>query len=145
ESKRELRTVARRHGWNLDGLEIFELIPPELSLDPQNQQTLVHASELELGETVRMVLAEAERLKPHRVVFDSLSEIRLLSQGSLRYRRQALALKNFFLLHNATVLLLDDLSVNADDLNLHSLAHAIIRLEQLAPIYGAERRRIQVV
>lgn len=145
ESKRELLTVAARHGWDLSGLEIYELIPPELSLDPNNQQTLIHSSELELGETVRMVLAEAERVKPTRVVFDSLSEIRLLSQGSLRYRRQVLALKNFFLLQNATVLLLDDLAAGPDDLNLHSLAHAIIRLEQLAPIYGAERRRVRVI
>jgi circadian clock protein KaiC len=145
ESKRELRTVALRHGWNLDELDIFELIPPELSLDPRHQQTLVHSSELELGETVQMVLAEAERVKPDRVVFDSVSEIRLLSQGSLRYRRQVLALKNFFLLHNATTLLLDDMAAAPDDLNLHSLAHAIIRLEQLAPAYGAERRRLQVV
>jgi len=145
ESKRELLAVAERHGWDLSGLEIYELIPPELSLDPSNQQTLIHSSELELGETVRMVLAEAERVKPTRVVFDSLSEIRLLSQGSLRYRRQVLALKNFFLLHNTTVLLLDDLAAGPDDLNLHSLAHAIIRLEQLAPIYGVERRRVRVI
>lgn len=145
ESKRELQAVAERHGWDLSGLEIYELIPPELSLDPQNQQTLIHASELELGETVRMVMAEAERVKPSRVVFDSLSEIRLLSQGSLRYRRQVLALKNFFLLHRATVLLLDDLAAGPDDFNLQSLAHAIIRLEQLAPTYGAERRRIRVI
>lgn len=145
ESKRELYSVAERHGWSLDGLDIYELVPPELSLDPKQQQTLFHSSDVELGETVRMVLAEAERVSPMRVVFDSLSEIRLLSQGSLRYRRQVLALKNFFLLHNATVLLLDDLTAVPDDLNLHSVAHAIIRLEQLAPIYGAERRRMQVV
>jgi circadian clock protein KaiC len=100
ESKRELSSVAERHGWSLDGLDIYELVPPELSLDPKQQQTLFHSSDIELGETVRMVLAEAERVKPARVVFDSLSEIRLLSQGSLRYRRQVLALKNFFLLHN---------------------------------------------
>lgn len=145
ESKRELTGVVAQHGWSLDGLDVFELVPPELSLDPKQQQTLFHASEVELGETVRMVLDEAARVRPTRVVFDSLSEVRLLSQGSLRYRRQVLALKNFFLLHNATVLLLDDMTAGADDLDLHSLAHAIIRLEQLAPSYGAERRRLQVV
>lgn len=145
ESRRELHTVALRHGWDLGGMDIFELIPPELSLDPRHQQTLIHSSELELGETVQMVLAEVERVRPDRVVFDSVSEIRLLSQGSLRYRRQVLALKNFFLLHNATTLLLDDMAAAPDDLNLHSLAHAIIRLDQLAPVYGAERRRLQVV
>jgi circadian clock protein KaiC len=145
ESRRELLSVADRHGWSLDGLEIYELVPPELSLDPKQQQSLVYTSDLELGETVHMVLAEVERVRPARVVFDSLSEIRLLSQGSLRYRRQVLALKHFFLLHNATVLLLDDLTGREDDLNLHSLSHAIIRLEQLAPAYGAERRRMRVI
>src|SRR4051794_40703905 len=145
ESKRELLSVADRHGWSLDGLEIYELVPPELSLDPKQQQSLVYASDLELGETVNRVLAEVERVRPSRVVFDSLSEIRLLSQGSLRYRRQVLALKHFFLLHNATVLLLDDLTAHEDDLNLHSLSHAIIHLEQLAPTYGAERQRIRVI
>lgn len=95
ESKRELRSVAFKHGFDLTGIEIFELIPPELSLDAQHRQTLVHSSDLELGETVEMVLAEVDRLKPDRVVFDSLSEIRLLSQGTLRYRRQVLALKSF--------------------------------------------------
>ena len=80
-----------------------------------------------------MALAEVERVKPERVVFDSLSEIRLLSQGSLRYRRQVLALKSFFLLHDITVLMLDDLTSEQDDLNLHSISHAVIRLEQLAP------------
>jgi circadian clock protein KaiC len=92
-----------------------------------------------------MVLAEVERVRPSRVAFDSLSEIRLLSQGSLRYRRQVLALKHYFLVHNATVLLLDDLTAHEDDLNLHSLSHAIIHLEQLAPAYGTERRRIRVI
>ena len=145
ESKRELLSVAERHGWSLDDLNIYELIPPELSLDPKQQQSLVHTSNLELGETVQMALAEVERVKPTRVVFDSLSEIRLLSQGSLRYRRQVLALKSFFLLNNATVLMLDDLTSEQDDLNLHSISHAVIRLEQLAPLYGSERRRIRVI
>jgi circadian clock protein KaiC len=145
ESKRELLSVAQRHGWSLNGIEIYELVPPELSLDPKQQQTLVHSSDLELGETVRMALEEIERVKPSRVVFDSLSEIRLLSQGSLRYRRQVLALKSFFLLNNATVLMLDDLTSEQDDLNLHSISHAVIRLEQLAPVYGAEKRRIRVI
>ena len=145
ESKRELLSVAARHGWSLDGIDIYELVPPELSLDPKQLQTLVHASDLELGETVRMALEEIERVKPARVVFDSLSEIRLLSQGSLRYRRQVLALKSFFLLNNATVLMLDDLTSEQDDLNLHSISHAVIRLEQLAPVYGAEKRRLRVI
>ena len=130
---------------SLDGIEILELVPPELSLDPSQLQTLVHSSDLELGETVQSALAEIERIKPDRVVFDSLSEIRLLSQGSLRYRRQVLALKSFFLLNNATVLLLDDLTAEHDDLNLHSISHGVIRLEQLSPVYGGERRRLRVI
>lgn len=145
ESKRELLNVAEQHGWNLDGIDIFELVPPELSLDAEQHQSLLHTSELELGETVRVALAEVERVKPTRIVFDSLSEIRLLSQGSVRYRRQVLALKSYFLLHDATVMMLDDLTAEQDDLNLHSLAHAVIRLEQLAPFYGAERRRLRVI
>jgi circadian clock protein KaiC len=145
ESKRELLSVAERHGWSLDGLDIYELVPPELSLDSEQQQSLIHASDLELGETVRMALAEIERVNPVRVVFDSLSEIRLLSQGSLRYRRQVLALKSYFLLNDATVLMLDDLSSEEDDLNLHSISHAVLRLEQVTPSYGAGRRRLHVI
>ncbi|MEI9411809.1 ATPase domain-containing protein [Mesorhizobium salmacidum] len=145
ESRRELLSVAIRHGWDLNGIEILELVPPELSLDPSQLQTLVHSSDLELGETVQSALAEIERIKPDRVVFDSLSEIRLLSQGSLRYRRQVLALKSFFLLNNATVLLLDDLTAEHDDLNLHSISHGVIRMEQLSPTYGGERRRLRVI
>lgn len=145
ESKRELLAVAEHHGWSLDGIDIYELVPPELSFDPRQQQSLVYSSDLELGETVHMVMAEVERVKPQRLVFDSLSEIRLLSQGALRYRRQVLALKNFFLLHDVTALVLDDLTYEQDDLNLHSVSHAVIRLDQLAPLYGSERRRIRAV
>lgn len=145
ESKRELLSVAQRHRWSLDGIEIYELVPPELSLDPKQLQSLVYTSDLELGETVGMALAEIERVRPNRVVFDSLSEIRILSQGSLRYRRQVLALKSYFLLNNATVLMLDDLSGEQDDLNLHSISHAVIRLEQNTADYGASRRRLQVI
>ncbi|HET9394968.1 MAG TPA: ATPase domain-containing protein, partial [Nitrospiraceae bacterium] len=137
--------VATRHGWDLNGVEVLELVPPELSLDPSQLQTLVHSSDLELGETIKSALAEIDRMRPDRVVFDSLSEIRLLSQGSLRYRRQVLALKSFFLLNNVTVLLLDDLTAEHDDLNLHSLSHAVIRMEQLSPVYGGERRRLRVI
>jgi circadian clock protein KaiC len=145
ESKRELNAVAAQHGWSLAGIHIYELVPPELSLDPNQQQSLLYTSDLELGETVRMALAEIERVRPTRVVFDSLSEIRLLSQGSLRYRRQVLALKSYFLLNDATVLMLDDLTSEQDDLNLHSISHAVIRLEQVTPSYGAEQRRLKVL
>lgn len=145
ETKAELYAVAASHGWRFDGVEIFELFPPELTLDPNAHQTVLYSSELELGETVRMVMAEVERVKPKRLVFDSLSDIRLLSQGSLRFRRQVLALKHFFLKMGCTVLMLDDLTSEVDDLNLHSISHGVIRLEQVAALYGAERRRLRCI
>jgi circadian clock protein KaiC len=144
ESRDELLHVAETHGWDLSGIEIFELIPPELSLDSEREQSIVYASDLELGETVRLVMEEVERVAPARVVFDSLSEIRLLAQGKLRFRRQVLALKHYFAKHHCTVICLDDLTQNEDDLSLHSLAHGVLRLEQQAVGYGAERRRLRV-
>jgi circadian clock protein KaiC len=144
ESRNELLHVARTHGWDLSGIEIFELVPPELSLDTEREQSIVYASDLELGETVRMVMEEVERVAPARIVFDSLSEIRLLAQGPLRFRRQVLALKHYFAQHRCTVLFLDDLTQSDADLSLHSLAHGVIRLDQVAVSYGAERRRLRV-
>lgn len=144
ESRDELLHVAQTHGWNLDGIEIFELVPPELSLDPEREQSIVYASDLELGETVRLVMEEVRRVSPSRIVFDSLSEIRLLAQGPLRFRRQVLALKHFFSQRNCTVLFLDDLTQNEDDLSLHSLAHGVVRLDHTAMTYGSERRRLRV-
>jgi circadian clock protein KaiC len=144
ESKSELLHVAGTHGWDLSGIDIFELIPPELSLDTEREQSIVYASDLELGETVQMVMAEVERAAPARIVFDSLSEIRLLAQGPLRFRRQVLALKHYFAKHHCTVLFLDDLTQTQEDLSLHSLAHGVVRLDQVAQGYGAERRRLRV-
>ena len=144
ESRDELLHVARTHGWDLSGIDIFELVPPELSLDPEREQSIVYASDLELGETVSLVMDEVERVAPARVVFDSLSEIRLLSQGRLRFRRQVLALKHYFAKHRCTVVCLDDLTLTEDDLSLHSLAHGVVRLEQQPQGYGAERRRLRV-
>lgn len=145
ETESELRDTAASHGWDLEGIKIFELIPPENLLDEQQQQSLLYSSDLELGETTRMILDAVEKAKPLRVVIDSLSEIRLLAQSSLRYRRQVLALKHYFARHGATVLLLDDLTADATDKTVHSVAHGVIRLEELAPEYGAERRRVRVV
>ena len=144
EGRGELMNVAATHGWDLDGIDIFELVPPELSLDPEREQSILYASDLELGETVRLVMQEVERVAPARVVFDSLSEIRLLAQGPLRFRRQVLAMKHFFATRHCTVLFLDDLTQREDDLSLHSLAHGVVRLEQIALTYGAERRRLRV-
>ncbi|MGZ5986649.1 MAG: ATPase domain-containing protein, partial [Caulobacteraceae bacterium] len=145
ETEDELRDTARSHGWSLDGVEVFELVPPESLLDEQQQQSLLYSSDLELGETTRMIFEAVERVKPRRVVIDSLSEIRLLAQSSLRYRRQVLALKHYFAKHGATVLLLDDLTTENLDKTVHSVAHGVIRLEELAPEYGAERRRVRVI
>jgi circadian clock protein KaiC len=144
ESRDELLHGAATHGWDLDGIEIFELVPPELSLDPEREQSIVYSSDLELGETIRLVMEEIERLGPSRIVFDSLSEIRLLAQSSLRYRRQVLALKHFLARRGCTAVFLDDLTDNPEDLSLHSLGHGVIRLEQNAMAYGAERRRLRV-
>jgi circadian clock protein KaiC len=146
ETEEELRDGATSHGWDLDErIVVRELVPPESLLDHDQQQSLVYASEIELGETMQKLFAMIEELKPDRVVLDSLSELRLLAQGSLRYRRQILALKHYFARHKATVLMLDDLTSDALDKTVHSIAHAVIRLEQLAPEYGAERRRLRVL
>ncbi|PZQ65311.1 MAG: circadian clock protein KaiC [Phenylobacterium zucineum] len=144
ETEAELRDTAAAHGWSLEGVGIFELAPPENLLDEQQQQSLLYSSDLELGETTRLILEAVERAQPARVVIDSLSEIRLLAQGSLRYRRQVLALKHYFARHRATVVLLDDLTADITDKTVHSVAHGVIRLEELAPQYGAERRRLRV-
>jgi circadian clock protein KaiC len=144
ETAAELRTVAASHGWNLDGIEIFELVTDE-GLSPESEQSILHPSEVELGETTRGVMGATERLKPARIVFDSLSEMRLLAQNPLRYRRQVLALKSFFSSHGCTVLMLDDRSAEKDDLQLHSIAHGVINLEQMVDQYGPERRRLRVI
>jgi circadian clock protein KaiC len=145
ETEEELRDTATSHNWDLTDIIIFELVPPESLLDEQQQQSLLYSSDLELGETTRMIFERVEAVKPSRVVIDSLSEIRLLAQSSLRYRRQVLALKHYFAKQGATVLLLDDLTTDTLDKTVHSVAHGVIRLEELAPTYGAERRRVRVV
>ena len=146
ETEEELRAGASSHGWTFGkGFEVFELAPPEIFLDDQHQQSLLYSSDLELGETTRRIFDAFERIKPSRVVLDSLSEIRLLAQSSLRYRRQILALKHYFAHHGATVMMLDDLTAETLDKTVHSVAHAVIRLEELSPTYGAERRRLRVL
>jgi len=145
ETEEEMRAGAGSHDWSLDGIDLFELVPPESLLDEDQQQSLLYSSDLELGETTRRIFETFARVKPDRVVLDSLSEIRLLAQSSLRYRRQVLALKHFFSTQNATVLLLDDLTAEIADKTVHSIAHGVIRLEELSPGYGPERRRLRVV
>ena len=145
ESREELLAGAASHGWSMDGIEILELIADARELDGEQEITMYHPAEVELSETMRKVLDAVARVDPSRVVFDSLSELRLLAQSSLRYRRQILALKQFFAGRKTTVLLLDDLTSEKSDLQLQSIAHGVITLEQLAPVYGAARRRLRVV
>ena len=146
ETEEELRDGARSHGWEISDLvRIVELLPPESALDPEQHQSLLYSSDLELGETIQRLFESIERLKPKRVVVDSLSEIRLLAQSSLRYRRQILALKHYFARYRSTVILLDDLTTDNVDRAVHSAAHSVLHLDQLAPLYGGERRRLRVV
>jgi circadian clock protein KaiC len=146
ETERELRDGAASHGWTLgDEIEVFELLPPESLLDSEQQQSLLYSSDLELGETTKQIFEAVERVKPRRVVLDSLSEIRLLAQSSLRYRRQILAIKHYFAKFNTTVMLLDDLTAELADKTVHSVAHGVLRLEELAPAYGSERRRTRII
>jgi circadian clock protein KaiC len=145
ETEPELRAGADSHGWTLgEGIAVFEVVPPESVLDSSQQQSLLYTSELELGETTKAIFDAVERTGAQRVVLDSLSEIRLLAQSSLRYRRQILALKHYFARHGSTVLLLDDLTADTLDKTVHSVAAGVIRLEELTPDYGAERRRLRV-
>jgi circadian clock protein KaiC len=145
ETEDELRDSAQSHGWSLDPLKIYELVPPESLLDEQQQQSLLYSSDLELGETTKRIFEAFEQVRPQRVVVDSLSEIRLLAQSSLRYRRQILALKHYFARQNTTVLMLDDLTTELNDKTVHSVAHGVISLEEIARDFGAERRRVRVV
>ena len=146
ETESELRLGAASHGWTLDErIEVFELLPPESLLDSEQQQSLLYSSDLELGETTKQIFEAVDRARPSRVVLDSLSEIRLLAQSSLRYRRQILAIKHYFAKFGATVVMLDDLTAEAADKTVHSVAHGVLRLEELAPAYGAERRRARVL
>jgi circadian clock protein KaiC len=144
ETAAELREVARSHNWSLGDIELFELVSED-GLDPDSEQSILEPSEVELGETIQGVMECVDRLRPSRVVFDSLSEMRLLAQNSLRYRRQILALKQYFSTRQCTVLMLDDRSSDPGDLQLHSIAHGVITLEQSAQDYGSERRRLRVV
>jgi circadian clock protein KaiC len=146
ETEQELRETAQSHNWPIpDNVDIFELVPPESLLDEKQQQSLLYSSDLELGETTHRIFEVMDRAKPARVVLDSLSEIRLLAQNSLRYRRQILALKHYFSQRDVTVLLLDDLTADVSDKTVHSVAHGIFRLEELTPEYGDDRRRLRVL
>ncbi|WP_409513828.1 ATPase domain-containing protein [Methylobacterium sp. DB0501] len=144
ETIEELGASAATHGWTLDGIDVHELVDED-GLDPDSEQSILHPSEIELGETVKEVIALVDRMKPDRVVFDSLSELRLLAQNPLRYRRQILALKRFFAKRACTVLMLDDRTSETGDVQLHSIAHGVVSLEQAPREFGSERRRLRIV
>lgn len=144
ETARELRAAAAAHGWTLDGIQVVELIVDEDALQEDAQLTMLHAAEVDLTEMTRKLLAEIDRVHPTRLVLDSLSEVRLVSHSSLRYRRQILALKQLFLGRACTVVMLDDRSADGPDMQLHSIAHGVISLESETPAYGQMRRRLQV-
>ena len=144
ETSAELRSVAASHGWDLDGIELVELANLADPSDPTGHTTLLHPSEQELLRTTRLIEERVQRSQPRRLVFDSLSELRLLAQNALRYRRQILGIKRFLSTCNCTVLLLDDQS-DADHAQVESLAHGVIELQHLRPDFGAERRRLSVI
>ena len=145
ETEEETNAMAASHGWSVDGIFVRELVPTEESLQPAEQYTMFHPSEVELSEATKRILTDVEELKPARVVLDSLSEFQLLAGNPLRYRRQMLALKHFFAGRGCTVLLLDDLTTVERNLQVQSIAHGVIRLEQLTPEYGTHRRRLRVL
>ena len=144
ETEAELRAVADSHGWSLEGVHIHEIAPGGDQLDPDSQYTMFHPSEVELGSTTRDILAEVERLRPDRVVFDSLAEVRLLAGAVLRFRRQVLALKQYFNGRKATVLLIDESHAGEHALHVHTIVHGVISLDQLRPEYGGDRRRLRI-
>ncbi len=144
ETRDEINAVARSHGWNLEGLSIFELSALEHQLAQESQNTVFHPAEIELNKTTDVLLQQIDNVKPLRLVIDSLSELRLLSDTALRYRRQMLSLKQFLSVRDTTVILLDDHAVDGGDLHVQSIAHGVITLEQLESDYGVERRRVKI-
>lgn len=145
ETEDELQATAASHGWSLDGINILSISPTESNLTSDSRYTMYHPSEVELTETTKAVLAEAERTKPSRLVFDSLAELRLLAENQLRYRRQVLALKQFFARQQCTVLFVVDRPGDNSEMQLQSIAHGVIALERTSSDYGAMKRRLQVV
>jgi circadian clock protein KaiC len=143
ETREELADIARSHEWSLEGLSVTE-ISSDATQD-ETETTLYQPAEIQLGERMRALLEEVDRLKPTRMVLDSCSELRLLSQGALRYRRQILALKQRLAQLGCTILLLDTPHPENPDMLLQSVVHGVVSMEQLSPLYGAERRRLRVL
>src|SRR4051812_6178632 len=144
ESKRELEAVAESHGWDLNSIDIYEMTPVDEEMSPEAQYTVFHPSDVELADTTTAVLKEVDRVKPKRVVIDSLSELRMLARDPLRYRRQVLGLKRYFAGRDVTVLLLDDRTAEGNDLQLQSIAHGVIMMQSQEREFGIKRRRVEV-
>lgn len=145
ETGEELGAVAASHGWSLEGIRLHEVLPDEDLLREDQQYTMFHPSEVEMANTIQLILSAIDTHKPTRVVLDSLSELQLLADTALRYRRQVLALKQFFAKRNCTVMLLDDRTSAAGDLQVRSIAHAVIQFDLAVKDYGADRRRVRVI
>jgi circadian clock protein KaiC len=144
ESKQELEGVAESHGWSLANLPIYEMAPLQDEIDPEAQYTIFHPSDVELSDTISSVLKQVDSISPQRVVFDSLSELRMLARDPLRYRRQILALKRYFAGRKSTVLLLDDRTAEGDDLQLQSIAHGVLMMQSMERDFGIKRRRLEI-
>jgi circadian clock protein KaiC len=145
ESQRELEQVIQSHGWPSGSLLIYEMLPPDDELSPEAQYTVFHPSEVELADTITAIMKQVDAVQAQRVVFDSLSEFRMLARDPLKYRRQILALKRHFAGRNCTVLLLDDRTAEGtNDLQLQSIAHGVIQLHNVDRDFGVKRRRLQI-
>ncbi|MGZ3656429.1 MAG: ATPase domain-containing protein [Bdellovibrionota bacterium] len=144
ETRDELEATAESHGWSLHGLELFELTALEHKLRPDAQSTIFHPSEIELAETTQVITSEVERIRPSRIVFDSASEMRLMAETSLRYRRQLLALKQYFSGRKCTVLFLDDLTASGEGFQIESIVHGVIELVKNQSAYGMDQRQLRV-
>jgi len=145
ETAEELDDVAASHGWKLEGINLLELSSLAENLGSDANYTVYHPSEVELGDTVARIREEVERLDPERVALDSVSELKVLSQTSVRYRREILGLKQFFAGRKCTVIVLDDLTTNESEKQLQSIAHGVLRMERTGREYGTTRRQMHVV
>jgi circadian clock protein KaiC len=145
ESRRELEQVIRSHGWSAESLQIYEMSPSEDDLGPEAQYTVFHPSDVELADTMTAILEQVDSTQPRRVVFDSLSELRMLARDPLKYRRQILSLKRHFAGKNCTVMLLDDRTAEGNhDLQLQSIAHGVVMMQSLERDFGVKRRRLEI-
>lgn len=140
-SERDLKRVARSHGWDIAGIEVYEQFRTAASAET----TVFRPSEIELGKTIQSILSAIEERHPDRVVIDSLGEIRLLAESALRYRKQLLTLKDFFRDRQITALVLDDRTASTREAEVQGLAEGVIRLTVSAPMYGNTRRSMEVV